>query len=273
MRNIPFNKADRKPLKAWMKRSGEILKILSAEKDIAKRKSLIDKYQPHWRKQVLLDWLAELSHDKCWFTETYFGGDYPEIEHFRPKKESLDQEGEKIHDGYWWMAFDINNYRLSKPMPNRKKGCYFPLRDTTKAVDAPGGPIDDEDNCLLDPIVEEDCYLLAFNEIGNAEPEAGVIDWKLERVNFSIERYKLNDSRLCRRRKVIWQTCRDLLAEYQNKAKMADDTGSAKNRGEAQTILKTLREMLMPEKEFSSVARICLMRSGDPIGQKVACSL
>lgn len=273
MRNIPLQNADRKVLKIWLKRSSKLLAELTAETDIDKRKALIDKYKKHWRKEVLVDWLAALSNDKCWYTETYFGGDYPEIEHFRPKKEALDEKGKKFHEGYWWFAFDIDNYRLSKPMPNRKKGCYFPLRDKTKAVNAPGGPIDDEDNYLLDPIVEEDCYLLSFNEIGNAVPEAGLSDWKEKRVDYSIERYKLNDDRLCRRRKLVWMTCRGLLAEYQNKAKKADETGSAKNRGEAQSILKNLRDMIKQDKEFSSVAKTCLLRSSDPIAQQVACSI
>ena len=52
--------------------------------------------------------------------------DRGDVEHFRPKGKVEDDQN---HGGYWWLAYDLNNYLLSCSLCNRvRKKDRFPLR-------------------------------------------------------------------------------------------------------------------------------------------------
>ncbi len=82
--------------------------------------------------------------DKCWYTETPRIGTDNHVDHFRPKGRAKKKNGETAsrivdgvteqHSGYWWMAYEISNYRYSCIYANRitgegGKGEYFPLEE------------------------------------------------------------------------------------------------------------------------------------------------
>lgn len=73
-------------IKEWKNRSDEITALILAEVDIAEKHKLIDQHKNHWRAPELVTWLSDINFEKCWYTETKFGGDYQEVEHYRPKK-------------------------------------------------------------------------------------------------------------------------------------------------------------------------------------------
>jgi len=170
MRYIALHEQDKACLKDWIVKSNKILQELKAESDSQKRSVIIYKNRTHWREQGLLEFLKDLSHGKCWYTEAYFSAEYPHIEHFRPKNCARNEHWERCHDGYWWLAFDIENYRLSKPMPNIRKGTYFPLRERSQAVCEPDRALSRETPMLIDPTDQHDAQLISFNSLGYPEP-------------------------------------------------------------------------------------------------------
>ncbi len=268
MRYIPLLENEENLPENWKSKSDELLEELKAVDDCEKRKELIEKNKKHWGK--LSDWLRELSSNKCWYTEAPINADYPEVDHYRPKKESLDKDKSKIHDGYWWLAFEWTNYRLCKPVPNRKKGAYFPLRRNDRAATCPQDPINDEYPLLLDPISQDDCLLISFTEDGKPVASGGLEDWDRERVEYSIERYKLDYDPLNQERKTVWITARSLINEWSKKKKEANATGSASDKRAADEKLEQVKKMLRFDSPFSMVAIASLHSLGiEPIQRLV----
>ena len=229
---------------------------------------MIDKHRDHWHE--LAGWLRKASHDKCWYTEAKLNADYPEVDHYRPKKESLDQDGEKIHDGYYWLAFEWTNFRLSKPVPNRMKGAYFPLRDNARAVCEPSGPLADEVPVLLDPLRQGDCLLLSFTRDGRPCPAPDASEWDGRRAEYSIRRYKLDYDPLNKARKAVWETCLSLFNEWWECKRAANKTGGASAEERADEKLEQLKKLLKKDAEFSMVAVTCLQSTGNPAIQRFA---
>lgn len=101
---------------------------------------------------------------KCWYTEVELIGAPLAVDHYRP-----------VCD-YWWLAYDVENYRVSCPWANSPeynaahgcaggKGDSFPLLDP--GIRATGkGKLRIERPIILDPCKKRDCDLLAFQADG-----------------------------------------------------------------------------------------------------------
>lgn len=122
--------------KIWKKEQRLKLLALRACADSTARKTFLDtagnKTWNHHKPSF-----EKLSHGKCWFTEANATVSDYAIEHFRPKKKidlitSKDDYPEKRTasdiNGYWWLAYELENLRLAAYKPNQLKGNYFPLR-------------------------------------------------------------------------------------------------------------------------------------------------
>lgn len=102
--------------------------------------------------------------NKCWYTEAELVGADLTVDHYRPKCD------------YWWLAFDMNNFRIAcafanSPKHNAEHGCaggkgdnspLLPpnIRATNKRSLGLEKPV------ILDPCKQEDCDLLAFRSDG-----------------------------------------------------------------------------------------------------------
>lgn len=257
-------------IETWAERAQEITDNIIAAGTLARKHELITQYQAHWRDAGLIKWLSDMSHTKCWYTETYFGGDYQELEHFRPKKGTKLKEGNHPdHPGYYWLAFDLSNYRLCKRRPNAKKGTYFPLLEERFRAAEPAHSWQDELPLFLDPLVEEDTLLLSFNDDGSPCPEIDLEADDIDRVDFTIEKYFLDETTLNTRRKVVWDTARSLYNEYLNFAK---NRRSVAARQDAKAKLNELKSLMLPTKEFSTVAKASLLKLGESMARKIASS-
>ncbi len=263
-------------IQTWKSVAATISAQILAAQSIQDKHKLIDKYKKHWQKKVLVTWLSKMSHDKCWYTETYFGGDYQEVEHFRPKKNTKNKDGaiNAAHDGYYWLAFDLDNYRLCKRRPNAKKGTFFPVIDERFRASNETYDWRDELPLFLDPLDDEDCLLLSFDDNGKPVPAADLEAQDVERVMFTIDKYFLDEEVLNRRRADTWSTCRSLYNKYLNamKAIKSSPNDRVSARAEAEADLKLLKAMLTENKEFSSVAKEALIKTGDRMAIKIACS-
>ena len=257
----------------WKTRAKEITSKILAADNLEERHKLIDKYQKHWRKDELITWLSDLSCEKCWYTETKFGGDYQELEHFRPKKVVLEKDGSDhlTHGGYYWLAFDLDNYRLCKRRPNAKKGCFFPIVDERNRACCEQDDCQDELPLFLDPMDEEDSMLLSFNDDGKPVAAIGIEEQDKDRVLFTIEKYFLDERVLNKRRAETWSTARELFYKYLNvmKEAKADQRDKVAKRATAKNDLKNLKLILRPQAEFSSVARSSLQKTNDSMAIRI----
>jgi hypothetical protein len=102
--------------------------------------------------------------NKCWYTEVELVGADLTIDHYHPKCD------------YWWLAFDVTNYRIAcpfanSPRHNEEHGCAGGKGDSFPLL-PPGIHGTDESSIklewpvILDPCKKEDCDLLAFQADG-----------------------------------------------------------------------------------------------------------
>ncbi|HTF98594.1 MAG TPA: hypothetical protein VL995_20805 [Cellvibrio sp.] len=263
-------------IQAWKDGALAISNQILAAQSLGEKHRLIDQYENHWRKPELVRWLSSLSHDKCWYTETKFGGDYQEVEHFRPKKNTKEKNGSinTAHTGYYWLAFDLENYRLCKRRPNAKKGTYFPVIDERFRATNETHDWRDELPLFLDPLDEEDYLLLSFDDNGKPVAATNIEPQDIERVEFTIDKYFLDEEVLNRRRAETWITCRSLYNKYLNSMKKVKATPNDKvtARAEAKKDLQQLKNMLDRKQEFSAVAKQALIKTGDEHAINIACS-
>jgi hypothetical protein len=259
-------------IKAWLSKVKAVNLELNKNKPIQEHHALIKQKSDLWRDNDLIEWMLRLSKDKCWYTEIKHGADYPEIEHFRPKKSVKSEDGIIISDGYYWLAFNLTNYRLCKPMPNRKKGSYFPILDDQKRALNFNNCHLDERPVFLDPLSPRDHMLLSFNDNGKAVPENRVTSIQANRVNFTVKHFGLNHGLLNRRRKEVWKTVRQLFSRYLNLTAQAEKSGSMRVEAKAEEALEQIMALIKPSAEFSSVAKASLNKTGDAIAIRIAAS-
>lgn len=259
MRHIPLH--DKSPDPAWRERAVDLVDQLKAAPDVAARNDLIDSNSALWRE--LKEWLLELSHGKCWFSEAKDCFSHWDVEHYRPKKSSKNESG-VTDDGYWWLAFDWHNFRICGNVGNRKKGSFFPLREGCARV-GPLGDLRHEQPMLLDPADDDDPNLLFFDFVGGAIPAPHVTDtWERDRVTYSVERCKLDYPPLTDRRKTAWGECWSQIQIYLAELALyqADPANTIAKEG-FKSAARRVRSLIGDEKEFSSVARACILSSGD----------
>jgi uncharacterized protein (TIGR02646 family) len=151
--------------------------------------------------------LRKLSGEKCWYCETdEVRSDMP-VDHFRPKNSVVECDGK--HPGYWWLAFEWENYRLACTYCNSRrvfedseggKHDHFPLLDEKKRA-FKNGDEGKESPLLLDPCDVDDVDCLTFIGTGQAwETERNKKRNDYKRANKSIELYHLNQQKAVRER-------------------------------------------------------------------------
>lgn len=168
MRYIDFDIIDKDDpaVKDWITKAKKRLKTLSSKATHGERAKYL-KQSNFWTefKPILIKYYGE----KCWYSECSLEGSFSDVDHFRPKNQSTDVQGNVILvDGYWWLAYDYLNYRLSCEKSNRSFGSggkndIFPLKPgTAPAIQGNKNDIP----VLLDPCVDSDVALIDCNEAG-----------------------------------------------------------------------------------------------------------
>jgi hypothetical protein len=250
------------PNAAWVQKADLLLKQLKSATDAATRNDIIDKNAGLWGD--LKVWLLGHSHGKCWFSEAKEGFSHWDVEHYRPKKCAKALDGTE-DDGYWWLAFDWQNFRVCGNAGNRKKGAYFPLRTGCSRV-GPGGDLRREQPVLLDPANAHDPTLLFFSLEGRAIAAPGVTDdWEQFRVRYSVERYNLDFPQLMDKRKTVWADCWAAIQEYLRDLGLckSDPTNEIAREG-VKLAANRVRDLIQSDRELSAVARACVESAGDP---------
>jgi len=146
-----------------------------AEADPQQRAVIINANRAQW--VALRAEFSAYSHGKCWYVECKNPGTDDDIDHFRPK---LGVKEDTTHPGYYWLAFDWTNLRLSCHRANRPrinpegagtggKGGHFPLIEPGGRAFTPAQGRGQEVPALLDPTNIFDVALLTFRQSGEVD--------------------------------------------------------------------------------------------------------
>lgn len=181
---------------------------------------------------LLKRWLSKISVDKCWYCEAKSSRAPFDVDHFRPKL-SITVDGIKLagHEGYYWLAYEWQNFRLSCQRCNRPekddaailhgKASEFPIQDETQRCFLPGDNSNAEFPRLLDPCREADCTLLAHGIDGEVKPVAQHGSWDFHRARYTIDRLGFNEWNTPEDKRSRWQTLATLIAVAGNTANPA----------------------------------------------------
>ncbi|MEM6999644.1 MAG: hypothetical protein AAF529_02585 [Pseudomonadota bacterium] len=230
------------------------------------RSKVINSYGHVWKN--LKSALKQHSHDKCWYCESKDIRSDNAVDHFRPKGNV--KGAEPAHHGYWWLAFEHENYRFSCTYCNsiRKgedgttggKQDFFPLIDEADRAHNEDDDISEEYPVLLDPLSFSDVGLLVFSDDGMAGPaveEANVIPYR--RAKESIRLYHLNHKDIAERRAARMHQVRQWVKEGQkhfNRYNKNPADGYAKKNFDSS--MRNIISATRRKAEFSSAARSAL---------------
>ena len=266
MRYIDFDIIDKDDpaVKDWMKKAKKRLKTLSSKATHKERAEYL-KRANFWSefKHILIKYYGE----KCWYSECSLEGSFGDVDHFRPKNQSTDEEGKIIlEDGYWWLAYDYLNYRLSCEKSNRSfgdggKNDMFPLKPET----APATQGNKNDiPVLLDPCVNSDVSLIDCNEAGeivalSSDP------YDILRVDISKRIYNWDCFNSARKK--IRSKCKTALELFEMAYELSPDKMEAS--------ISQICELIDSQSPYSSFAKryIQLKIQGKPYRDVIACAL
>jgi len=204
--------------KTWLDKAIKLQKELEAKTNIKDKLKHIEANEI-WQDKVIFTALSSLMDGKCWYSEAKDLMSDRDIDHYRPKKKAKNLD-KKEREGYWFLAYDWENYRFSSIYSNRLrkdkhteseiaygKGIYFPLKSGTPVAKTKRALVD-ERPYLIDPTKKSDAALIGFNLFGNVVPNVPKsFAWEIERVKASTIYYHLDHSPLKEARRVKWNAC------------------------------------------------------------------
>lgn len=255
------------PPLVWRLQTAAILTRASLLEDPKERQQLLQKGEK-W--QPVTANLSGISNNRCWYCETSFVRDRPHLDHFRPKSEAKNEDGEVFLEyGYWWLTLDFWNFRVACSYCNtlnagdpdgitKGKGSFFPLLTDFIAL-GPTDHITSEAPALLDPCIEADVELISFNDLGEVELVPGQDPTSQTRVCLSIRLLNLNHPRLSDQRKRIHLEIENYIRHYECWIETASNAElpSTLRRKASETCanaIEELRRLVAPGSEYRGVA-------------------
>lgn len=245
------------PPEKWSKKAEKhthVLQLLDNDED---RMTYINSHSYIWRE--LRGWLEELSHKKCWYSESISTFSYLQVEHFRPKGKVIRFNDGAKEIGYWWLAFDWRNYRLCGEVGNLRKATHFPLKEGSSVAINPDCDLRDEVICLLDPTNPNDPPLLKFEESGYVSPAKPKGTWEYERAMKTIDIFYLNFHGLTDARLDTWRNCFEVIGTVEN---LLSKPPSEIDKTSIIAAMNKLKNMTSEKAQFSATSRACLLSSG-----------
>lgn len=238
---------------------------LDAIADVDARKQFIKDNADKWA--AVRDYLGGMSHNKCWYSEAKERVSRYQVDHFRPHGRAK-QALKTFADGYSWLAFDLDNFRLAGVLCNTAnkeysedtvgKSDWFPLANPASRACLAARDCSLESPILLDPVDPDDPCKLVFNDDGTVQADPDLPADIQSDVSAAIQYLGLTQGMLNGARKGTWRRCSRIIAQYNRIAKKRKGDRTQ----EETTTLLELREELMgmtrASSEFAAVARCCL---------------
>lgn len=208
--------------------------------------------------------MEKLSNRKCWYCEGATARFDFHVDHYRPKNRVINRDGSK-GPGYFWLAFDHRNFRLSCAYCNSPhtgngdtlgKANQFPLAPGSIMALLPDSNIDDEVPLLLDPTRTSDYLLLWFLDTGEACPSSpnGLPH---RRAQETIIVLNLNHYLIMEQRRKLWNDVIGLV-ESTNRVYEQYKNGSPAAFQEFNRAVERICGLVSRSAEFSATARACL---------------
>ena len=171
------------------------------------------------------------------------------------------------HPGYWWLAFDLSNFRYCCTYCNSRRkdsvtGQYggkqdsFPLFDEGTRAYPEADPADTNENpVLLDPIEADDAIYLYFADDGDVHPRfAKASEEIIRRVDVSIDVYNLNHTDLTEARLELFNRLRISLDLGKNYFKSWHD-GDPSAQAAFKAAVEPLKLAVRDDAEFTTAAK------------------
>jgi hypothetical protein len=232
------------------------------------RAAFIEKKSHVWRG--FARYLAKMSYGKCWYSESDCVQSFKDIDHYRPKKQAKRSE-HMSDEGYPWLAFSWDNFRLSAQRSNQlnrdedteetvDKGAWFPLMDASQCATWDDRCVDDERPVLLDPTKLADVRLIEVTGTAKMGPSRLCLgDYERKRVTESVKLLGLDLPGLVGARQRTMRLVQELV-DYVEQALVAADSGA-----EASALLATqlpiggrlnqLQRLTEPSQPYAAAAR------------------
>ena len=239
---------------------------LDAIADAEARKTYISENQGKW--SAVRDYLGQMSHRKCWYSEAPESVSRYQVDHFRPHGRAK-QALRETCDGYSWLAFDIENFRLAGVLCNTQnkeysketvgKGDWFPLLDPTHRASLAKRNCGSESPLLLDPVDPDDPGKLLFKDDGTVWPNDQLPEDEQKHVTTAIDCLGLRQSQLNRARRRVWVTCTKRARQY---SRIAAKPKGRRTLEETETLRELAGELIAMSKSespFAAVTRTCLI--------------
>jgi uncharacterized protein (TIGR02646 family) len=250
-------------ISSWWKKRAQRLSEKLEELPDKKRPVFIEKHSAVWRSMQTR--LSKASHRKCWYCEAKDTRADLHVDHHRPKNRIINRNGTKGR-GYWWLAFDPENFRLACSYCNclhrgqdgitRGKSDKFPLLRKSKRARVKSD-IRKEIPILLDPTVHADPSLLWFREDGRASPAfPKKYHFLYERAKATIDILNLDDHKIVQARKDLWSLCTSFV-DIGNIAINDYSQGRLSGKKEFEIAYQSVKTLIKPSSEFSATARAC----------------
>lgn len=276
MRRISLDRVRRRLSNDWIQRANALIAQMAGVSTL-QRARIIKKNATLWSEIKEALWAA--GGEKCWYSEVLLPVGQVEIEHFRPKGRL---SGEKF-PGYWWLAFNWNNYRVASRLANtrrfdrlnrglRGKGGYFPLQAGVRGSYVAAPPANDplcvrcESPLLLDPVNASDVQLITFDQDGLPGPNPFYCTAQpaIDRVQRSIEFYSLDDGVLSARRADVWKRVLEWSDEMEGLVAAGEVSAlSERDLLRQETLTNLIADAIDQSAEFSAVAVVALQVRGN----------
>ena len=249
------------------------LKIAVAELedivDIQERKAYIDANRDKW--SAVRGLLSDMSHGKCWYSEAREAVSRYQVDHFRPHGR-VKQAPKNFCEGYSWLAFDIENFRLAGMLCNTVnkeyseesvgKGDWFPLADPATRACLHNRDTGKETPILLDPADPDDPYKLWFNEDGNVTPDDELTADQKAVIEEAIGYLGLRQSRLSGKRKSILRRALRAINRYKEVDRVHKGKRTPRDEKNLKEARGELLAMSAPTGEFAAAVRCLLVAHG-----------
>lgn len=253
----------------WIADANAVTAKLREAATSEERNAIIEANEGLWRDDRIRNWLLGLFNNKCWYTEAADSVSAIHVDHYRPKGKAVELDGSEA-EGYWWLAFEWTNYRISGQLINVKKRDVFPIAEGVRGNPDDPLSIKFEAPFLIDPLTDQ-AWLVSYEKDEDgciAVPAAGIDDAEKLRAENTIEILGLNRlPRLNTKRADVWDDCMQVLADYKG-ATLEPQVFKAIYQAKAVT---QLRKMTGYNQEFSSIAEACIRKMApEPVRAQIA---
>lgn len=242
---------------------------LDAIADLEQRKEYINANRDKWA--AVRAYLSGMSHGKCWYSEAREAVSRYQVDHFRPHGRSK-QAAKQYSEGYSWLAFDIENFRLAGVLCNMVnqefsedsvgKGDWFPLADPARRATLQNRDTAKETPVLLDPTDPDDPYKLWFDEDGNVAPDREMPADQRAGVEEAIICLGLRQSRLNERRRAVLRRATRAAMRFKAASRVPAGARTVRDTENLNEARAELLAMSAPTAEFAAAVRCLLVAYG-----------